>query len=206
MTVLRFEVQALTMAALAVHKSRPVTCAVVAHVSSLESPALPLPVYGDLILTAMLHTVAVAYALVWLRAALLPSTREGLRAHVIGIQCQSAIILGLWGGQLRSVVDINEIFQADGLPFSSPDGQLTVNSHVWGWIYKDNANQFWIQINPAFNWTVAFSAEINAWAASFGISLNAPTGTAPRGPFKLPPAVPSGQRYAQCWTKGNSWG
>ncbi|MBC5800074.1 MAG: hypothetical protein GIX03_03750 [Candidatus Eremiobacteraeota bacterium] len=87
--------------------------------------------------------------------------------------------VGQVGGKPRTIVDENEIFQADGLPYNH-NGVLTVSSHVWGWIYKDNAGQFWTQINPAFQWTSSFSTSINAWGSTLGISLNAPTGSAPK--------------------------
>ena len=110
------------------------------------------------------------------------------------------------GGVPRSVKDVNEVFQGDGLPFSAPGGILAINQHVWGWIYEDNANQFWTQINPAFSWTASFAASINAWGASLGIALNAPTGTSPKGPFAKAPPVPQGQKYFQCWSMGSQFG
>lgn len=111
--------------------------------------------------------------------------------------------LGFVGPNMRSVVDTNEIFQANGLPFSAPGGYITVSQNVWAFVYKDNAGNYWIQIDPAFQWTASFSAAVNAWASSFGISLNAPTGTSPQGPMVNPPVPGTGQRMAKCFAKGN---
>lgn len=112
--------------------------------------------------------------------------------------------VGLVGGKPRTIVDINEIFQADGLPMNS-NGTISVSSHVWGFIYKDNANQYWVQIDPAYQWTVSWSASVNAWGMSFGVSLNPPTGSPPRGPLNTSPKAPSGQLHVQCFTQGNLW-
>ena len=93
---------------------------------------------------------------------------------------------------------------ADGLPYSW-NGLLSVNSHVWGFIYKDNAGEYWIQTNSTYVWTVSFAASVNAWAGSFGISLNAPTGNGPQGPIHGVPKLPAAWNYHQCWTGGNNW-
>jgi len=114
--------------------------------------------------------------------------------------------LGFVGGKLRQVVDTNEIFRADGLPFRAPDGSITVPQHIFAFVYKDQANNYWIQINPGFTWTPTISASVNAWGASFGLSLNAPTGTPPQGPLASPPGAAQGEKYAQCFTNGNLWG
>lgn len=110
----------------------------------------------------------------------------------------------LVAGQPRTVVDENEIYKADGLPFNS-GGNLTVNNHVWGFMYKDNAGQYWVQPNPQFTWTTSFSAAINAAFASIGISFGAPTGTTAQGPYTTRPAIPSGQKMVRCFTQGNQW-
>lgn len=77
-------------------------------------------------------------------------------------------------GQPRTIVDENEIYVADGRPYNQ-GGVLYVHSHVWGWVYKDNVGDFWIQINKGYTWTPSFAVTINNW--TFG--LNAPTGAAP---------------------------
>lgn len=114
--------------------------------------------------------------------------------------------LGFVNGVSRSVVDINAIFQADGIAYAAPGGGLTVHTHIWGWVYKDDAGQYWMQVDPQFQWTASFAAGVNAYAGSLGISLNAPTGTSPQGPLGAIPQLPSGQRYDRCYTKGNRWG
>lgn len=113
--------------------------------------------------------------------------------------------IGFINGVAQSVVDINAIFQADGIAFGTTVG-LAIPSHVWGWVYKTDSGFYYIQANPAFLWTASFAAAVNSFGTSIGVSINAPTGTSPQGPLLKPPTLPAGQRYNRCFTHGNSWG
>ena len=129
-----------------------------------------------------------------------------------GLQCNAGLndeaigdTVGIVSGQDRTIVDENALWQADGLPYNW-NGGITVNSHIWGWLYKDNAGEYWIQSNTAFQWTHSFEVSIDKWAAGFGVALNAPTNNGPHGPIRGVPKPPQGQNYHQCWAAGNNWG
>lgn len=110
--------------------------------------------------------------------------------------------VGAVSGHPETVTDINVIATASGLPFSTGDGQLGVDTYTAGWMYKDANGNYWVQSNPAANWSVSVS--VSAWFASLGITT--PSVTTPEYAGTTPPTMPSGTTTQRCFTGGSNFG
>ncbi len=110
--------------------------------------------------------------------------------------------VGAVNGHPETITDINVIASAAGLPFSTANGQLGVDTYTAGWIYLDANGNYWVQSNPAANWSV--SVGLSAWFVSFGIS--APSVTTPMYAGTTAPTMPSGTTTQRCFTGGANFG